>query len=225
MSNRSRPLAAEGLGTAALVAAIVGSGVMAERLTGDPALALLANSLATAAMLVVLIALFAPLSGAHFNPAVSLAMALSRALPWRMFAAYVAVQIAAGVVGTVTAHLMFDLPAVTASLKARGGTGTLLSEAVATFGLTITVLGARGLERTAAAWLVGLYILAAYWFTASTSFANPAVTIARSLTDTFSGIRPLDAPAFVAAELAGAVVGYIAASRLLRGEVGTAADP
>jgi glycerol uptake facilitator-like aquaporin len=202
-----RRLAAEALGTALLVATVVGSGVMAETLTKDNAVALLGNTLPTGAILVVLITILGPISGAHFNPAVSLVFALKRELPRHDAALYVAAQIIGGVAGTIAAHLMFALPLLSVSLKARTGAGQWFAEWVATFGLILTILGGIRYARASVPWLVGLYITAAYWFTASTSFANPAVAIARSLTNTFSGIRPADAPAFIVAQLAGALCG------------------
>jgi len=211
----SRRLAAEALGTALLVATVVGSGIMAETLTRDVALALLGNTLPTGAILVVLITILGPVSGAHFNPAVSLVFALKRELSLGEAALYGAVQLAGGLIGTLTAHLMFALPLIDASLKARTGGAQWFAEGVATFGLVLTILGGLKARRDAVAWLVGLYITAAYWFTASTSFANPAVAIARSLTNTFSGIRPADLPGFIAAEIAGAVVGLVLMSWLL----------
>lgn len=200
-----RRLVAEALGTALLVATVVGSGVMAETLTKDVALALLGNTLATGAMLVVLITILGPISGAHFNPAVSLVFAVRRDLRSRDAALYVAAQVAGGIVGTIAAHLMFSLPLLSLSLKARTGGPQWFAEWVATFGLVATILAGIRFERSAVPWLVGLYITAAYWFTASTSFANPAVAIARSLTNTFSGIRSVDLPGFIAAELLGAL--------------------
>jgi glycerol uptake facilitator-like aquaporin len=211
-----RRLTAEALGTALLVATVVGSGIMAEGLTKDVALALLGNTLPTGAILVVLITIFGPISGAHFNPAVSLVFALKRELTLRDALLYVAAQIAGGIAGTIVAHAMFALPLIDASLKARTGGAQWLAEAVAAFGLIATILGGIRFERTAVPWLVGLYITAAYWFTSSTSFANPAVAIARSLTNTFSGIRPADLPGFIAAELCGAVVALMLMSWLLR---------
>jgi glycerol uptake facilitator-like aquaporin len=209
-----RRLTAEALGTALLVATVVGSGIMAESLTRDTALALLGNTLPTGAILVVLISILGPLSGAHFNPAVSLVSALRRELSWRDASLYIAAQIAGGIGGTIIAHLMFALPLVDMSLKARTGGPQWIAEAVATFGLIATILGGLRFKADAVPWLVGLYITAAYWFTASTSFANPAVAIARSLTNTFSGIRPIDLPGFVAAELAGALLALAVASWL-----------
>ncbi|SDN02667.1 MIP/aquaporin family protein [Afipia sp. GAS231] len=204
-----RRLAAEALGTALLVATVVGSGIMAEGLTKDVALALLGNTLPTGAILVVLITILGPISGAHFNPAVSLVFALKRELAPRDALLYVAAQVAGGIVGTVMAHAMFALPLVDASLKVRTGGGQWFAEAVAAFGLVATILAGIRFNRSAVPWLVGLYITAAYWFTASTSFANPAVAIARSMTNTFSGIRPADLPGFIGAEIFGAVAAMI----------------
>jgi glycerol uptake facilitator-like aquaporin len=206
----SRRLASEAAGTAFLVATVVGSGVMAERLTDDTALALLGNTLPTGAILVVLITVLGPVSGAHFNPAVTFAMRLRGAIGTGEAAAYVAAQISGGLLGTFLAHLMFELPILQASTHVRSGAGQWLAEAVAAFGLVGIILGGLRFRADAVPWLVGLYITAAYWFTASTSFANPAVAIARALTDTFSGIRPLDVPAFVAAELLGAALAVAA---------------
>lgn len=198
-----RRLVAEALGTAFLLMIVVGSGIMAERLPqGNGALALLANSLATGFGLAVLIALFGPLSGAHFNPAVTLALALKRHLPWQEATLYVVVQAGAAFVGVAAAHAMFAEPALfTASSHVRAGPAQAFSEFIASFGLLMLILG--GMRRQAAAlpYLVGAYIAAAYWFTASTSFANPAVTLARAATDTFAGIRPQDVPAFVLAQV------------------------
>ncbi|MGD9812118.1 MAG: aquaporin [Sphingobium sp.] len=201
-----RRVAGEAIGTAILVAAVVGSGIMADALTDDVALALLANTLATGAILVVLISAVGPISGAHFNPAVSLVMWLRRELDARGFALYVAAQVAGGILGTIAAHLMFDLPVIEFSQKVRSGGAQWFSEGVAAFGLVCVILLGARFRKDALPWLVGLYIVSAYWFTASTSFANPAVAIARSFTDTFSGIRPLDLPGFIIAELAGALV-------------------
>jgi glycerol uptake facilitator-like aquaporin len=218
-----RRLVAEALGTALLVATVVGSGIMAETLTKDVALALLSNTLPTGAMLVVLITIFGPISGAHFNPAVTLVFALKRELTPREALSYVAAQVAGGIAGTMLAHAMFALPLLDASLKARTGSAQWLAEAVAAFGLVATILAGIRFERAAVPWLVGLYITAAYWFTSSTSFANPAVAIARSLTNTFSGIRPIDLPGFVIAELFGAVVALMLMNWLLAaGGEGTA---
>jgi glycerol uptake facilitator-like aquaporin len=213
-----RRLVAEALGTALLVATVVGSGIMAESLTRDVALALLGNTLPTGAILVVLIAIFGPISGAHFNPAVTLVFAIKRDLIPRDAFAYVAAQIAGGMLGTMTAHAMFALPLFEASLKLRAGGAQWLAEGVAAFGLIATILGGIRFERAAVPWLVGLYITAAYWFTSSTAFANPAVAIARSLTNTFAGIRPVDLPGFVIAELCGALAAMMLMSWLLRAQ-------
>ena len=211
-----RRLVAEALGTALLVATVVGSGIMAESLTRDVALALLGNTLATGAILVVLITILGPISGAHFNPAVSLVFALKRDLRPRDAALYIAAQIAGGVMGTMLAQAMFARPLLEASLKMRTGGAQWLAEGVAAFGLVATILAGVRFERAAVPWLVGLYITAAYWFTSSTSFANPAVAIARSMTNTFSGIRPQDLPGFVAAEFCGAVAALVLVRWLLR---------
>ncbi|WP_244509895.1 MIP/aquaporin family protein [Rhizobium sp. AC27/96] len=211
-----RRLVAEGLGTAMLVATVVGSGIMATSLTQDVGLALLGNTLATGAILVVLITVLGPISGAHFNPAVSLVFAMSRSLPKRDFGGYVIAQIAGGILGTLVAHLMFDLPLIELSSKVRSGGAQWFSEGVATFGLVATILAGIRFEQKAVPWLVGLYIMAAYWFTASTSFANPAVALARSLTNTFSGIRPVDLPGFWIAEIAGAVAALFLFTWLLQ---------
>jgi glycerol uptake facilitator-like aquaporin len=206
-STLGRRLVAEALGTGFLVATVVGSGIMAEALTKDAGLALLGNTLPTGAILVVLITIFGPISGAHFNPAVSLVFALKRDLRPREASLYVAAQIVGGVAGTFAAHLMFGLPVLETSLKARTGGAQWFAEWVATFGLVVTILAGLRFARASVPWLVGLYITAAYWFTASTSFANPAVAVARSLTNTFAGIRPADAPAFIVAQFAGAICG------------------
>jgi glycerol uptake facilitator-like aquaporin len=211
-----RRLTAEALGTALLVATVVGSGIMAESLTRDVALALLGNTLPTGAILVVLITILGPISGAHFNPAVTLIFALKRELTPRDALRYIVVQIAGGIVGTMMAHAMFALPLLDASLKMRTGGAQWLAESVAAFGLVATILAGIRFERASVPWLVGLYITAAYWFTSSTSFANPAVAIARSMTNTFSGIRPTDLPGFIAAELCGAVAALMLMSWLLR---------
>ncbi len=210
----SKALAAEALGTALLLATVVGSGIMAERLTSDMALALLCNTLAAGAILFVLIVLFAPLSGAHFNPAVTLASVLRREISTPRALTYIGVQIICAILGVWLAHLMFEAPVFMLGVKVRTGMGQWLAEFVATFGLVLLIAGAgkRSIETIAAA--VGLYISAAYWFTASTSFANPAVTLARALTPTFAGIRPVDAPAFIAAEIAGALAAVVVAAFL-----------
>lgn len=209
MENLARRMTAECIGTCLLVAAVVGSGIMADNLTDDTALALLCNTIATAAALVVLISVFGPLSGAHFNPAVSLIMLLMNEMPFAAFALYCAAQIAGGIAGTLLAHGMFEQPLVQFSTHVRSGVGQWLAEAVAAIGLLLTILSVRRSKPDTIPMLVGLYIAAAYWFTASTSFANPAVTIARALTDTFAGIRPADAPAFIAAQIAGALAAMV----------------
>jgi glycerol uptake facilitator-like aquaporin len=202
-----RRVIAEGFGTAFLLAIVIGSGIMGERLAGgNTAIALLGNTLATGAGLVVLITIFGPLSGAHFNPAVTLVFALRGDIPWREACAYVAAQTAGAVLGVWLAHLMFAEPVFQLSTKLRDGPAQGLSEAVATFGLIGTILGGLRFRPEATPVLVGLYISSAYWFTASTSFANPAVTLARSLSDTFAGIAPVSAPQFILAQLAGAVL-------------------
>lgn len=212
-----RRLTAELLGSAMLVATVVGSGIMAEALTKDVALQLLCNTLPTGAILVVLISILGPVSGAHFNPAVSLVMALKGELPTGEAAGYVAVQVLGGIAGTAIAHSMFGMPPFDFSMKVRTGSAQWLAEAVAAFGLVATILAGVRFNRPAVPWLVGLYITAAYWFTASTSFANPAVAIARSLTNTFSGIRPIDLPGFIASEFVGAMIGLVLTGWLLRG--------
>jgi len=194
----------EWLGTAFLLAAVVGSGIMAQRLaSGNAALALLCNTLPTGAILVVLILVFGPLSGAHFNPVVSIALALRGKVPWPTAAIFIVAQILGAVGGVWIAHLMFDLPLWQISVTTRTGPGQWLAEAVATFGLVVTVFGCMARTPASVPYAVGLYITSAYWFTASTSFANPAVTIARSLSDTFAGIAPSGVAAFVVAQLAG----------------------
>jgi glycerol uptake facilitator-like aquaporin len=216
-----RRLAAEGLGTLLLLAVVIGSGIMGERLAGgNVAIALLGNTLATGAALVVLITVFGPLSGAHFNPAVTLVMALRRQIGWRVAAAYVAVQLAGAVLGVWTAHLMFETPVLQISTKLRDGPAQAFSEFVATFGLIAAILGSVKFAPKATPAIVGLYITAAYWFTASTSFANPAVTIARALSDSFAGIAPSSAPAFIAAQIAGALAAWAVFGWLL-----TSAEP
>jgi glycerol uptake facilitator-like aquaporin len=211
-----RRLVAEALGTGLLVATVVGSGIMAENLTRDVALTLLGNTLPTGAILVVLITILGPISGAHLNPAVSLVFALKGELAPREALLYILAQIAGGILGTIVAHAMFALPLLDASLKMRTGGGQWLAEGVAAFGLVTTILAGIRFERASVPWLVGLYITAAYWFTSSTSFANPAVAIARSMTNTFSGIRPVDLPGFIVAELCGAVASLLLMNWLLR---------
>jgi glycerol uptake facilitator-like aquaporin len=204
-ASLARRLAAEGLGSLFLLATVIGSGIMAERLAGgNTALALLCNTIPTGAILAVLILVFGPVSGAHFNPAVSAVFALRGDLPWRTAGAYAAAQLAGAVAGAVLAHAMFELPLLQLGAIVRNGPGQWLAEAVATFGLVTVILGCLKPAAAAIPFAVGLYITAAYWFTASTSFANPAVTVARALTDTFSGIAPGDVPAFILAQLAGA---------------------
>lgn len=204
---------AEALGTALLLATVVGSGIMAQQLSGgNTALALLANTLATGAVLVALILTFGPVSGAHFNPAVTLADALEGGIPWRDTPIYIGAQLCGAIAGTISAHFMFQLPAISLSRHIRSGPSQIFSEFVATFGLLCVIWGCSRLRSNTVAFAVGCYITAAYWFTASTSFANPAVTIARSLTDTFSGIRPGDVPGF----LVGQLLGAIAATLLFR---------
>ena len=203
-------LVAELLGTAFLLAAVVGSGIMAQRLAGgNGALALLCNTLPTGAILAVLILTFGPISGAHFNPAVSVAFSLRRELPWPHMATYIAAQIVGGMIGVWAAHLMFELPVWQISANARTGAGQWLAEFVATFGLLLTILGCVARTPAAVPYAVGLYITAAYWFTASTSFANPAVTIARSLSDTFAGIAPTGVVAFIAAQFLGMLTAVV----------------
>jgi glycerol uptake facilitator-like aquaporin len=202
----TRRTVAEFLGTGLLVATVVGSGIMAERLAGgNAAVALLGNTIATGAILVVLITVLAPVSGAHFNPAVSLIFAMAGELPVASLLVYAAAQVAGGIGGTLTAHLMFDLPVVQISTHARESGGQVFSEIVASFGLIATILGCARFRPALVPGAVALYVVAGYWFTASTCFANPAVAIARSLTDTFAGIRPVDVPWFIAAEIAGAI--------------------
>ena len=200
-----RRIASEAMGTALLLACVVGSGIMGERLAGgNVAIALLANTLATGAVLVALILTFGPISGAHFNPVVTLADAWQEGIPWREVPGYVAAQLAGAFIGVAVAHLMFELPLFSVSRHARSGSAQMLSEFVATFGLLAVIWGCSRLRSAAVPFAVGAYITAAYWFTASTSFANPAVTLARSVSDTFAGIRPADAPGFIAAQLVGA---------------------
>jgi glycerol uptake facilitator-like aquaporin len=200
-----RRLAAEGIGSFFLFATVIGSGVMAEALAGgNVAIALLGNTLATGAILFVLITMLGAISGAHFNPAVTLIMATRGKLPWRSVVPYIVTQLAGGLLGAWAAHLMFDLPILQFSLKARTGIGQWTGELVATFGLTLTILGTLKYRPAAVPASVALYITAAYWFTSSTSFANPAITVVRSLSDSFAGIAPGDVPAFVAAQLVGA---------------------
>ena len=208
--NLTRRAIAEAIGTAFLLAVVIGSGIMGERLAnGNAAIALLANTLATGAGLVALILTFGPISGAHFNPAVTLADAAQGDTPWKEVPAYIAAQIGGAVCGAAMANLMFGLPVFFASRHARGGTAQLFSEFVATFGLLAVILSCARRRSAMAPFAVGAYITAAYWFTSSTSFANPAVTLARSLSDTFAGIRPSDVPGFMVAQLLGAAAATI----------------
>jgi glycerol uptake facilitator-like aquaporin len=210
MPSPAQRLVAEWLGTAFLLAAVVGSGIMAQKLAGgNVALALLCNTIPTGAILVVLILIFGPLSGAHFNPAVTLAFACRGELGWTFAALYIVAQIVGGIVGVWAAHAMFELPLWQSSLTVRTGSGQWLAEGVATFGLLLTIFGCVARAPSAVPYAVGLYITSAYWFTASTSFANPAVTIARSLSDTFAGIAPGGVLAFIAAQLAGAALATV----------------
>jgi glycerol uptake facilitator-like aquaporin len=213
-----RRVTAEALGTGLLVATVVGSGIMAESLTKDVALQLLCNTVPTGAILVVLITILGPVSGAHFNPAVTLSFAWLGEFRWSDVAPYVVAQVAGGIVGAVVAHGMFDLSLVAFSTKARTGLPQWFAEVVATFGLLATILGGLRFNAPAIPWLVGLYITAAYWFTASTSFANPAVAIARSFSNTFSGIRPFDLPGFIVAQLIGAALAVVLFGWLLRAD-------
>jgi len=207
-----RRLAAEGVGSFFLFACVIGSGIMAQNLSaGNDAVALLGNTIATGAMLFVLITVFGPISGAHFNPAVSLVAAARRELGWADAAAYISVQLIFGVLGAWAAHRMFDLPTLQLSVKGRTGLGQWTGEFIATFGLILTILGTVRFRREWVPATVGLYISAAYWFTSSTSFANPAITVARSLTNTFAGIAPRDVPPFIAAQLVGAASAAVVA--------------
>jgi glycerol uptake facilitator-like aquaporin len=202
-----RRLAAEGVGSFFLFATVIGSGIMAEHLSrGNDAVALLGNTIATGAILFVLIGMLAPISGAHMNPAVTLVMASRRALGWRDAGAYIAVQLAFGILGAWAAHLMFDLPTLQLSVKARTGLGQWTGEVIATFGLILTIIGTVRHRPALVPASVALYIVAAYWFTSSTSFANPAITVARSLSNSFAGIAPANVPAFIAAQLVGAAL-------------------
>ncbi len=205
-----RRLAAEGLGTAFLVMSVVGSGIMGEQLAGgNEGLVLLVNTLATGATLTTLILIFSAISGAHFNPVVSLSFALQRQLSWKDFSAYTIVQIMGGICGTMMVHIMFNLPLITEATHARTGAGIWIGEIIATFALIATIIGCLRTRAEALPYAVGLIIMAGYWYTSSTSFANPAVTIARALSNTFSGIRPEDVPTFIAAQIVGAVLATI----------------
>jgi glycerol uptake facilitator-like aquaporin len=210
MDTFPRRIVAEFLGTGFLVAAVVGSGVMAERLAGgNVAMALLANAIATGAALVALILAFGPISGGHFNPVVSITDALENGISWTLAACYIPAQCLGAVVGVIVAHIMFGLPAISIARHVRSGPAQIFSEFVATFGLLSVIWGCSRLRSEMIAFAVGAYIAAAYWFTASTSFANPAVTIARSLSDTFAGIRPMDVPLFLMAQLLGAIAATV----------------
>lgn len=214
-----KAVAAEALGTAMLLAVVVGSGIMGETLaSGNAAVALLGNTLATGAALVVLITIFRPISGAHFNPLVTGLFATRRALSWPLAAAYIAAQVVGAILGVWTAHLMFGQPVLQVSVHLRDGPAQVLAEAVATFGLFAAILGGLRASPQAVPALVGLYITAAYWFTASTSFANPAVTLARSLTDTFAGIAPASAPGFILGQVIGAAIAIVALGWLFEQE-------
>lgn len=220
-----RRLVAETLGTAMLVATVVGSGIMGDRLSDDTAISLLGNTLPTGAILVVLITLLGPISGAHFNPVVTLIFALRREIAVSASVGYALAQIGGGILGAWLAHVMFDLPVLQLSETVRTGVPQWTAEAVATFGLVFTILAGLRFRGDAIPWLVGLYITAAYWFTSSTSFANPAVAVARALTNTFSGIRPIDVPAFAVAEIAGAVLALLLAGWLLTDKSGASEIP
>ena len=216
MTDPGRRIAAEFLGTALLLAAVVGSGIMAERLTQDLAVALLCNTIATAAMLFVIISAFAPISGAHFNPAVTFLAVLDRKMPPRAGFTYAVAQVTGGLAGVLLAHAMFGETIFAWGIAVRTGAPQWLSEAVAVFGLVLAIGASQNRGAALVAATVALYIAAAYWFTASTSFANPAVTLARSITPTFAGIRPADVPGFVTAQFAGALAAWLIARRLLR---------
>lgn len=220
-----RRIAAEATGSFFLFACVIGSGIMAQNLAGgNDAVALLGNTLATGAILFVLITVLGPISGAHMNPAVSLVAASRRELSWPDAAAYIAAQLVFGIFGAWAAHVMFDLPTLELSVKARHGIGQAAGELVATFGLILTILGCMRYRREWVAPAVGLYITAAYWFTSSTSFANPAITVARSLTNTFAGIAPGDVPVFIAAQLAGAAAAALFARWLFDERQSSASD-
>ena len=213
-----RAILAEALGSFLLFATVIGSGIMGERLAGgNVAIALLGNTIATGAILFVLITMFGPVSGAHFNPAVTLVMRLRGEISSRVAMAFVAAQLGGGILGVWVAHLMFDLPILELSTKVRAGPGQLTGEAIATFGLILTILGTVRMRPTAVPASVALYISAAYWFTSSTSFANPAITIARSLSDSFAGIAPAYVPGFIAAQLVGAIAALFVGSALFAG--------
>jgi glycerol uptake facilitator-like aquaporin len=211
----SRRLLSEGLGTALLVATVIGSGIMAERLAGgNQAIALLGNTIPTGAILIVIITILGPVSGAHFNPAVTLVLAIRGATPWSEVGPYILVQCVGGITGTILAHLMFDLAPLAIGTTVRSGPSQWLAEAVATFTLVLAILGGLRYAPAAIPWLVGLTVTAAYWFTASTSFANPAVTLARGFTTTFAGIAMNHVPAFIFAQLIGAAIGALTSTAL-----------
>jgi glycerol uptake facilitator-like aquaporin len=215
--SSARRLVGEALGTAMLLAIVIGSGIMGERLAGgNVAIALLGNTIATGAGLVVLITVFGPLSGAHFNPAVTLVFAMRREIGWAMAVAYIVAQIGGAILGVWTAHAMFAEPILQVSTKLRAGPAQGFAEFIATFGLIATIMGSIRFRPQATPLMVGLYITSAYWFTASTSFANPAVTIARAMSNTFAGIAPSSAPLFIAAQVAGAVVSMVTIGWLLK---------
>ncbi|MES2095907.1 MAG: MIP/aquaporin family protein [Pseudomonadota bacterium] len=212
---RRRALLAEALGSMMLFATVIGSGIMAERLAaGNVAVALIGNTLATGAILFVLVTMLGPISGAHLNPAVTLVRRLRGHLSTRLAVAYAGAQIAGGILGVWIAHAMFETPILELSTKVRGGPGQLTGEAVATFGLILTIIGTARVRPNAVPASVALYITAAYWFTSSTSFANPAITVARSLSDSFAGIAPASVPAFVAAQLIGAIAAHLVADTI-----------
>ena len=213
--NLQRRISAEFLGTALLVATVVGSGIMAVNLSKDMAIQLLGNTIPTGAMLVVLITILGPISGAHFNPVVTLVFLARREIKLGASLFYVVAQITGGIAGTMIAHIMFELPIIQLSEKIRTGGPQWFAEFIATFGLVATILGGVKFQPSSVPWLVGLYITAAYWFTASTSFANPAVAIARSLTNTFSGINPTNLPGFIIAQVTGALLAWVCISWLI----------
>jgi glycerol uptake facilitator-like aquaporin len=225
MSSVAQRAVSETLGTAFLLATVIGSGIMAQRLSGgNDALALLCNTLPTGAILTVLILILGPVSGAHFNPAVSLAFGFRGAISWPTVGLYLFAQLCGAVIGVWAAHLMFELPVWQLSTRIRTGSGQWLAEAVATFGLLLTIFGCVAKSPAAVAYAVGLYITAAYWFTASTSFANPAVTLARSLSDTFAGIAPAGVAAFVGAQMAGMLAAVLLGRWLWRADVSVKAN-
>jgi glycerol uptake facilitator-like aquaporin len=216
MPSLPRRIVSEFFGTGFLVAAVVGSGIMGERLAGgNVAVALLANTIATGAALAALILTFGPISGAHLNPAVTIVDAIERGVSWTVAACYVPAQCAGGICGAIAAHIMFGLPTIALSRHARSGSAQVLSEFIATFGLLCVIWGCSRQRSGVVPFAVAAYITAAYWFTSSTSFANPAVTLARSLSDTFAGIRPIDVPLFVTAQLAGAIAATFLFRRLV----------